>query len=423
MPATNAETVPMTTTSEKASFFRQSGWLMIANVGGGVFMWAVHFLNKFINAPGAYGEFGACLAVVMLVPTFPLQMVLAQQTAQALAMKRPGELSALFRLLWIGTTLIWLVAAIGVFVFQQSIVQRWQLGGPATLWITMLCVLVSLWLPMIWGILQGEQNFLWFGWSMISNGVGRLTAACAAVLLLHLYATGLIGGVLLGLIVAIVLGAWHCRSLWWSTAPVPINKRALFNQIIPVFLGFLGFQLLFTTDTLFAKASFTPVQSDCYVAAGTLSRALMWLVLPLASVMFPRIVQAAARTEKTDLVKWVLWGTFALAVLGVLGLWILGPWVVRLVYKPGYVALTTELLTWYAAAMVPLAVANVRLNDTLARPNSQWIFSSCVLAVAIGYLFTLSRFHASPIQVLKIMLGFNTLLLVVCLLTPKAKTA
>jgi O-antigen/teichoic acid export membrane protein len=421
MPATNAETVSMTTASEKASFFRQSGWLMIANVGGGVFMWAVHFLNKPIP-PGAYGEFGVCLAVVMLVPTFPLQMVLAQQTAKALALQRPGELSALFRRLLIGTTLLWLVASIGVFLFQGIIVQRWQLSSPTPLWITMGSVLASLWLPMVWGILQGQQNFLWLGWSMISNGVGRLLAACVAVLALHLYTSGLIGGVLLGLIVAFMLGAWHCRSLW-LTKPVPIDWRALLNQIIPVFIGFLGFQLLFTTDTLFVKASFSKTDSDCYVAAGTLSRALMWLVLPLASVMFPKIVQAAARTEKTDMVKWVLWGTFGLAFAGVLGLWILGPFVVRLVYKPEYVALTTKILPLYAFAMVPLAVANVRLNDTLARPNSQWVFSSCVLAVAIGYVFALSRFHASPTQVLQIMLGFNTLLLAVCLLTPKPKSA
>ena len=69
---------------EHASFFRQSGWLMIANVAGGALMWAVHFLAKAIPE-GEYGDFGAFLAVVMVLPTIPLQMVLAQQTARTLA--------------------------------------------------------------------------------------------------------------------------------------------------------------------------------------------------------------------------------------------------------------------------------------------------------------------------------------------------
>ena len=65
MLAANAESVPVTETSHRSSFFRQSGWLMIANIAGGMMMWAVHFLNRFIHA-GEYGRFGFFLAVVMI---------------------------------------------------------------------------------------------------------------------------------------------------------------------------------------------------------------------------------------------------------------------------------------------------------------------------------------------------------------------
>ena len=42
-----------------------------------------------------------------------------------------------------------------------------------------------------------------------------------------------------------------------------------------------------------------------------------------------------------------------------------GPIVVKIVYKESYVAATTALLPWYAGAMVPLALANVLVNDLL----------------------------------------------------------
>ena len=63
-----------------ASFFRQGSWLMFANIAAGAFMWAVHFLSKRIP-PEEYGALGALLAVILVVPMLPLQMVFAQQTA------------------------------------------------------------------------------------------------------------------------------------------------------------------------------------------------------------------------------------------------------------------------------------------------------------------------------------------------------
>jgi O-antigen/teichoic acid export membrane protein len=318
-----------------------------------------------------------------------------------------------FRLIWMGTTGLWLICAAVVLVFQQQILQRWGVSS-LSLWITLLVVLLSLWLPILWGLLQGQQNFFWLGWSMISNGVGRLTFAALAVLvLLHANATGMMSGVFLGMTAASLMAAWHSRSIW-LLEPAAFDWRGITRQVLPLFLGFLGFQLLFTADTLFVKSYFSPADTDCYVGAGTLSRALLWLVLPLASVMFPRIVHSAAKTEKTNLMSVVLVGTAVLAIVGAVCLSILGPLVVRLVYKPEYVTLTSAVLPWYVSAMVPLAVANVLLNNLLARPAAQFIPSLCVIAVALGYGFALSRFHGSLITVLKTMGIFNLVLLAVC---------
>src|SRR3954453_22997523 len=84
--------------AHKASFFRHSGWLMIANIAGGVLMWAVHFLSKRIPE-GEYGIFVALLAVAMCIPTMPLQMALAHQTAQAVARNRLRQLAGMIRLM------------------------------------------------------------------------------------------------------------------------------------------------------------------------------------------------------------------------------------------------------------------------------------------------------------------------------------
>ena len=63
---------------------------MIANIAGGMMMWGVHFLSKSIPKP-EYAVFGVFLAMAMFIPTMPLQIVLAQQTADALATGRERQ--------------------------------------------------------------------------------------------------------------------------------------------------------------------------------------------------------------------------------------------------------------------------------------------------------------------------------------------
>ena len=400
----------MSDTAHRASFFRQSGWLMFATVASGVFMLGVHLLSHRMPK-GEYGEFVAFLSVAMFIPAMPLQMVLAQQTARALALHREHELSGLIRAVWLGTFVVFLVAAAVVLLFQGSIRAQWKISNPVGLWLMLPVVLFTVWLPMFYGVLQGQQNFLWMGWSMLANGLGRVAIAAVAVIVLHYYAPGMVLGVLGGLTVALVIAIWPTRSLWLSS-PQSFEWRGVLRQIIPLTLGFAAYQFLLTADTMLVRGCFTPVVSAYYGSAGTLARASMWLVGPLAAVMFPKIVHAVAKGEKSDLMSVALFGTVILAAGAAIGLWVLGPWMVGLIFGPDYARADTELLPWYACAVVPLCVANVLLNNLLARSLFKVVPALCVLAV--GYGLALTHFHATPKMVIQTLCVGNLLLLAVC---------
>lgn len=415
MPAADIEIEKTATETQRAAFFRQSGWLMIANIGGGALMWLVHFLAKVVPE-GEYGAFGVLLSVVMLLPTMPIQMILAQQTAKGLATRNERELSGVIRMFVFGTLGIWLVCSVIVLIFQSSILQRWQMTDPRGIYITLPIVLLSVWLPLFWGVLQGQQNFLWLGWSMILNGVGRIAIAALAVLHFRAYSTGMMMGVLCGLALAVIIAIWQTRALWMMPS-APFDWQPLMRQVLPLLLGFFGFQILFTADTLFVKTYFTGKQTDLYLSAGTLSRALMWLVGPLASVMFPKIVQSVARKEKSDLMGLVLAGTATLSIVGAAGLSILGPLVIRIVYTKNFVSGASSILPWYAAAMIPLTVANVLLNSLLARPSSKGMLATLVFGLAIAYLVTLNYVLSTVhdmVAGLKTVGLFNLALALIC---------
>jgi O-antigen/teichoic acid export membrane protein len=383
---------------------------MFATVAGGMFMTAMHFLSKAIPVT-AYSEFGVFLIAAMFIPAMPLQMVLAQQTAQATALRREHELSGLIRAAWIATFVVWLVGAAVVLLFQHSILDHMKISDPAGLYLALPVLLFTTWLPMFYGILQGQQNFLWMGWSMMVNGVGRVAIAAFAVLVLHRYASGMVTGMLVGMGLALILAIWPTRSLW-LTPTVSFEWRKLLRQIFPLTLGFGAYQFLLTADTMLVKWDFTGATAAFYLSAGTLARASTWLVGPLATVMFPKLVHAKAKGDKTDLLEVVLLGTLIFSAGGATGLSILGPYLVRFMFTQEFVQAAAALLPWYAWAVVPLALANVLLNNLMAQSRFKVVPALCGLTVA--YAFALSRFHASPTMVIKVLGLANLTLFAVC---------
>jgi O-antigen/teichoic acid export membrane protein len=414
MSAASTESIKTIDAKPHAAFFRQSGWLMISAIAGGAMTWGVHFLSKSIPE-SQYATFVTLLMVVACLPTMPLQMIFAQQTALALAMGRERQLAGMVRMAAIWTFIPWALGTTVILIFQKQIVAGWHLPDAVGLWVTLPLLLLTLLGTMFGGILQGRQDFFWMGWVAILSGVLRLLAAALLVLALGFGAAGMMTGALIGVGLCALIAIWRTRDLW-SLRTERFDGKGLIKQVVPLMFGFGACQFMFTSDTMYAKAYFTSDQMAPYGAAGTLSRALLWLVLPLAAVMFPKIVHAAAKAEKTNLFNLVVLGTAVLAICGALGLWLVGPIVVKIVYKSSYIVATTALLPWYAGAMVPLALANVMVNDLLARARFGVVPFMVLLAVAYGFTlpWMLNHFPGRLEVVLQTLGVFNLLLFLVC---------
>jgi len=401
---------PTPPVSGRREFFRHSGWLMVAAIAGGGVALILHFLARKMSV-AEYGLFVALSAVTMCIPAMPLQMVFTHQTAAALAGGRKRELAGLVRTVFTGALLLWVAFAAVVLLFQKEILFRWGTTNSTALWLLLPVVLLTLLVPVFSGLLQGQQNFLWLGWaSLISSGT-RVGVAAAAVLVFAAGASGLMTGVLVGTAATILIAVWQTRTLW--TGPtLPSDWRRILRDALPLLVGFGAFQFLFSADTIFAKAYFAPEDVGFYASAGILSRALMWVVGPLAQVMFPRVVHSTALAQKTDILKIVLIGTAVLGICGAIGLSLIGPWVVGFVFGGRFVEIASQLLPWYAAAMVPLTLANVLLNNLLAR--GIWRITPALCILAGLYVLGLTQFHGSMVQVLQVFGACNTLLLAVC---------
>jgi len=396
--------------ADRATFFRQSSWLMVVNLVTGLVMLGVHFLAKLIPE-SEYATAVTMLTLTMLIPAIPLQMVIAQQTAADLALDRPRVLAGKIRGLWGWLTLAWSVGATAVVVWEPFLSRKLTIAHPSAIWITLLLMLGCLWMPIVWGMLQGAQNFFWLGLSMLANALVRVGTATALVWWWRPEATSILLGALLGVVVSVLLGLWQSRGLWTGPAE-PLAARALLRQTLPLFLGFGVTLFLFSADTVFVKWWF-PEQTAYYASAGTLSRGLIWLVGPLAAVMFPKVVRSTVRAEDGNLLGITLTATGVLAAVAGLGLWAVGPWLIRFVYTRAYVEPTMAILPWYAAAMLPLALANVLVNHLLARSDYRVV--RWLVGLAVLYVLGLLTFHATPIQILQVLGVACTVMFLICL--------
>jgi O-antigen/teichoic acid export membrane protein len=375
------------TAAKRFTFFRQSGWMAFATGLGGVFMWLVHKPAGVLLSKPEYGVFLALLQVMnlMLIPVIGLQIIVAQQTAAAITEGQRRQLAFTVRRLLAAVTGIWLVMALGVFVFRAEALRRLQIENPAALWLTVLVGLLMLWWPVLQGVLQGRQNYLWYGGLQTVNGAARFCGVLVVVGLLGGQAAGAVLAALFGFAVTVGVAAWHSRSVWLAPGE-PVAGRPWLARVMPLTLGLAAGQFMMAADQLVVQSTFEGNVPAVYGAAGMIGRALIFFTAAVFAVMFPTIVASRARAEKSDVFALALGATAVLGVGAALGCTLLPELPLRLIYGTKYLA-SAPLVPWFVWGMLPLTLANVLVGNLLA--HERFAAVPWLLLVAAGYGVTL----------------------------------
>lgn len=412
----------MTPAPKIHSFFRQSGWMVMATTLSGVFMYAVHFPAISRLSESEYGVFTTLLTIlnIMLIPALGLQTVFTQQSAAALREEERRKLAGTVRAVLCLTFFIWLAVGLPVVFWSPQISAWLNISRPAALGLTVLVGLPMLWQPIVLGLLQGSQNFLWLGWAAILNAAGRFTLAALLIYVFHGRSASLMAAALFGLTVGLSLGAWHSRAMWRKPR-APFEWQWWWRRIVPLTLGLGSAQFIFSADMLVVRALFDKDATGLYGAAGTIGRGLVTFTAPVVAVMFPKIVRSAALSEKTDVLAKGLLATAFLGAVGALACTLFPTLPIKIANKPSYLPIV-PLIRWFAWCMVPLAVANVVIGNLLARDRFSvvpWLilvaagYGGC-LCLAGDYLLSLPTFTAFK-RVVQMLGLFNLLLLLVAI--------
>jgi len=427
--------------SSRARFFRQSGWMIFATFAGGLCMFAVHSFAPFMGDK-EYGLFGTLLAMlnVTAIPSIGLQTVLAHQAASAITPADKARLTGTVRgLLW-WTFVLWLVVAAATVVFHRHIIEMLTITNPWALWLVLVFALGQLWSPIVFGTLQGIQNFLWLGWGMISNGLGRLVAVAVIVTFFGGKATGAIGGALIGISMALVICFAQSRQVWGAREHSRPDWRNWLAQVVPLTIGLGVTQFLFSVDMIIVRSIYGEDQTGFYSASGMIGRGLVMFAMPLSLVMFPKIVHSKATGKKSNVLLYTLASTAILAVLGATGVtlgamalkqiaadptfgagWLPAGLLAKLQKHPDALVALGRMLPWFVWAMLPLALGNVLLNNLLAHKMFRSIpYLVVTVAAYVATAVVFADVESTPkggvafVRIIQILGIFNLLYMSVC---------
>ena len=368
-----------------ATFFRQSGWLVIATGAGGVFMMATQMVANTGMQPAEYSVWFALLRVFLLmsIPTAGLQIIFAQQAAAAVGEGQHHQLASTLRATFQATFLLWLVMASIALVGQRHWIALLKITNPLALWMTVCIGLAALWSPIVKGTLQGQQNFSGFGWVLIIDGMGRF-AAITVVLALGGQAAGGMSAALIGQGVSVATGCWFIRRLLMGPGE-KMKWRPWLRRVLPLTLGFGSIQFMSNADVIYVQGVFSKGQTPFYMPAAMIGLALFTFAGPLAAVMFPKVVRSAALTQDTRAMRQALAATALVCGLAALACTVLPGLPVRIIYlrKPEYWS-ATPLVPWFAWCLLPLILANVLLSNLLARERFAVVPWAVLIAAGYG---------------------------------------
>jgi hypothetical protein len=392
-----------------SSFFRQSAWMMAATlISGGCMALVQVIATRMPEGEALTFSMLVDLTAQLAIPVIGLQTVFAQETVMAVTGNRRDQLAGAARWAFKIIGALWLLAALLFFIFQRQFTTNYRVT-PLALTVTLSFGLLAMLQPVVAGLLQGKQEFSWFGLATVLNGVGRFAGVTVTVLWLGGRADGVMLAVFLGTVLATGIMAWRTRELW-TGAVAAFDWRGLLGRALPISLALGAYTYLFTADSLLVKRFFTK-DIDAYNSVRLVGRILVFTTAPMAWVMFPLLVKSRLVGKKDNALAATATVTLGVGVMGAIGLTLWPELPLRFLARGAHVGFAW-MVPWFAWCLVPLSLANVLINNVLARERYGAV--PWLVAVAIGYGIALRFNHETFTSVIQTLGIFGLLLVAVC---------
>jgi O-antigen/teichoic acid export membrane protein len=366
-------------------------------------------------SPASYGDLTALFAFVVIasVPTGAAQTVVAERLA---VLKSEGRDDRVRYLIRHATAHVATIAIVLGLVYLACVpLVKSALGlqaiGPALALAPLL--IVTFFLPVAYGVLQGMERFVALGFLMLAVAASRIVIGVPWTL-----AGGGAGGPLIGqaagTVLAVLGAAWLVRRFVIGRGTGAASsglRRRPDRRALAAGGAFIAFAIISNLDILMAKLLLSPDAAGQYAALVTIEKIVIFLPGAVAVVMVPSAAKAmsaegsAARVLRIAALL-VAATTLIVAVPAAVAPHLL----LRTMFGARYDAAAGGVLPIVCAG-TGLALLYLLVVYTVAIQDRRWVF---LLAAGVGVqVIAIAALHSSPIEIATVQACVIALVLIV----------
>lgn len=372
--------------------------MAVATLLGGGCDYLFQYYMSGTMTPASFSELSALLSMFYLAiaPAQVMSTFLVKQSSRLNVEGRQNEIAWLVRKMVLYGTMTGAIIATGMYLLLPSISSFIYLSSTLPVFLLMAGVIISLISPVGYGTSQGLERFRYNAFYSITGPVVKLATGIILVVA-GFGIMGALGGVLVGLILALTIAIYSIRDvIRLDPTPMPRPElRRLRGSVLDVIIAVACLTIMVNVDVILARQYLEPNSAGLYAVCSMLGKIVLFLPSSINIVIYPKL--AAAHARKAGTVVMMRFSVLiALAITGVvvLSFFLFPTEILRLLYGGDKYIGAAAGMGILGLAMALLGIANLFMNYGLA------IDSRAYLAIMV--LFT-------GVQVALIMLFHDSL--------------
>lgn len=364
--------------------------------------------------PAEFSLFASLISIFIILSSLisTIQTVTTKYVSNYFAEKDYKSISNFFFGSFKKITLICLIFFILFILASKQIALFLNTVSPIPIIILGSMVIISIFVSISRGTLQGIQNFSHLSLNLIIDAILRLVIGILFVYL-GFKNSGAIGSSSISGFIAILISFIPLSFIFKNRnnkqdIKQDINFLEVYKYTIPVLIASICLFILISFDLVLVKHFFNELNAGQYSAAATMGKIVIFIPGAIGLVMFPKVAEYHKKNlNSIDILKKSLFITLILCG-GVTICYFLFPnFLIRVMFGKVYEN-SAYLIKFFGVAMTFFALNNILILYNLSIEKFKFILPtiiSTILQIVLIYLF-----HDSLIQVILILL-FNSLVI------------
>ncbi len=393
---------------ESDGLFRHSLLLMAAAQVTNVFNLVFQIFVMRQLTDSEYSTLGAMLSIFALASMSlgSLSRSITHYTALYQQKGDVGAVSLLLKKVIADLLIAFFLLFVLLVLFKGQVCAFLKISSITPVFLTVASIGLLTLLGSLGGVLQGVQHFLKSTLSSIFQSGSRLLFVVVLMIMGRgLSVMPILGAHAISHLLALALAGWFVISLLRlaGKSDSVIHRKEIYGYALAYFCAWSGFSILMNLDIIMAKHYFDAETAGRFAKVAILARMVIFLPLPVASALFPKVVSVDGSSEKSrrTLVKGlILVGgiVIAAAVMATL----LAPLFLRIMGVGAEQSMLLRTMFW---ALSPLSFVLLLLNYELAQRRFTVVLP--VLICAGIYLALLMVFHSSLLHIIACLGGMS----------------